>query len=85
MPWMQCSNPPDGTNCMLRMALRHALSARAFGQVLVQLHDAAVLPELGAIAPELQRGQHLHAQPVARLLALIRVRLRGHAGCQSQA
>lgn len=50
--------------------------ARTLRQVLVQLHDAAVLPQLGAVAPELHRRQHVHAQAVAGLLPLVCVGLR---------
>ncbi len=63
----------DHTQSSQTIKLRHQ---HTLSQVLVQLDDAAMLPKLGAIAPELQRRQHVHAQPVTRLLPLVRVRLR---------
>ena len=48
----------------------------AFPQVLLQVQDAPVLPQLLLAAPELHCGQHLHAQLVAGRLPLIRVSLQ---------
>jgi hypothetical protein len=47
---------------------------------LLQLLHAAVLPQLGAVAPELHRGQHLNAQLVAQGLRLLGVGLPARAG-----
>lgn len=44
-------------------------------QVLVDLQHAAVLPQLDALAPELQAGQHLDAQAVAQRASLLAVGL----------
>ncbi len=49
---------------------------RTFAEVLLQLHDAAVLPQLGAVLVELHRRQHVDVQLLAQRLCLLPLRLR---------
>ena len=43
----------------------------AFAQILLEVQDATVLPQLLLVSPELHRGQHFYAQPVAGCLPLL--------------
>ena len=63
-------------------ALRHTTKRNALtlAEVLLQLGDTAVLPQHAPTLPELQRGQHLHAQRVAQLRRLLAVGLWGGGG-----
>ena len=47
-----------------------------FAEVLLEVEDAAVLPQLLPVPPELHRGQHFYTKPVAGCLSLLRVCLR---------
>jgi hypothetical protein len=56
-------------------APRKGCSPNGAAHLLQRLH-AAVLPQLGAVAPELHRGQRLHAQLVAQRRRLLVADLR---------